>query len=187
VQTETVLMRESDDTTDADLFRAFLAGSRQAKCDFVRRWEAPMYRIAFRVVGQAADAEEVRQIVLLRMLQRPESLPKPQSIGAWIRRCVVNESLSLLRKRKRVSHTDDLETQQVASSEDCSDEAQQLCEALERLPAETRALLALRFDEGLTVREIADVVNKPRSTVHAKLQNAIESLRKKLNSNCEEN
>ncbi len=42
------------------------------------------------------------------------------------------------------------------------------------------ALLSLRFDEGLTVREIADVLERPRSTVHFQLEQAVKSLRSKL-------
>ena len=183
MQTETAQEQTGDEASDADLCRGFVDGSRQAKSDFVRRWESPMYRIALRIVGQSADAEEVRQTVLLRMLQRPESLPQPQNIAAWIRRCVINESLTLLRKRRRFASSDIAESERTEPPTDRSIEAAQLHAVLDQMPPEIRALLSLRFDEGLTVREIADVVDQPRSTVHAKLQSAIGTLRKKLNSN----
>ena len=183
MQEESAQMRTSDESNDAELFQGFLSDDPQAKSDFIRRWEMPMYRIALRIVGQAADAEEVRQAVLLKMLQRPEVLPQPQRIATWIRRCVINESLTFLRKRLRFAHADLVDCETNGTSVDRSDETVLLKSALEGFPPDARALLALRFDEGLTVRQIASIVNKPRSTVHAQLQSAIQSLRKKLISN----
>lgn len=141
-----------------------------------------MYRIAFRIVRQRSDAEEVRQTVLLRMIQRPEVLPDANRIASWIRRCVVNESITLLRKRKRLTNVEDFAAFEDSLPSSCSDDARQLGSLLERLEPETRALLALRFDEDLTVRQIANIVDKPRSTVHAKIQAAINSLRIQFNS-----
>ena len=175
------LNQSANRQTDAETCRRLLSGTQNGKRDFVRRWQETMYRIAFRIVGQSTDAEEVRQSVLLKIFQRPEILPDPENIRGWIHRCVVNESLTLLRKRKRqtsVEHFDEIE---ITSPSEYSDDAKQLQDLLAELPDETRALLTLRFDENLTVREIAEVMDTPRSTVHLKLQAAINSLRKQLN------
>lgn len=177
-QSSTPADREAD---DARMFREFVSGDRDAMCRFVRRWEAPMYRIAFRIVRQSSDAEEVRQTILLRMLQCPEVLPQAKRIGAWIRRCVVNESISLLRKRRRQSQLDVFDAHVIPSTER-NDDVERLQTLLAELEPRQRALLALRFDENFTVRQIAEVMETPRSTIHENLQSAIESLRKHFES-----
>ena len=52
--------------------------------------------------------------------------------------------------------------------------------ALQTLTADERALLTLRFDEGLTIREIAEVFERPAATVHVQLERAIEHLRRTM-------
>jgi RNA polymerase sigma factor (sigma-70 family) len=52
-----------------------------------------------------------------------------------------------------------------------------LHEALAALEPDQQALLSLRFDEGLTSREIADAVERPLSTVKSQIGNAVERLR----------
>lgn len=167
--------------TDARLFRGFLTGNRDAMHGFISRWESSVYRISFRIVGQASDAEEVRQTVFLKMLQRPDVLPDADRVAGWIRRCVVNESITLLRRRVRHLQVDTLD-EYAAPNEQPSDDAKLLKVFFAELDPRQRALLALRFDEGLTVRQIAEVMEMPRSTIHERLQAAIGSLRQHFNS-----
>lgn len=140
-------------------------------------------QIAYRIVGQVADAEEVRQTVLLRMLEAPEKIPKTAQFTAWIHRCTVNEALTMIRKRQRTKRIfKNLPANDAGAAIDpqYSDEAERIRDALETLEPEQRALLALRFDEGLTIRRIAAVVEKPHTTVQSQLEKAINKLRNLL-------
>ena len=142
-----------------------------------------------RIVGSIGDAEEIRQIVLLRLLERPHNLPRPGKFAAWIRRCVINESLMFLRRQK----VDLAARQQLAEAakdvttfaNECekAEAGQLLADALQILSPDHRGLISLRFDDGLTVREIADILEKPRATVHAQLAQAIKLLRGQLLGN----
>lgn len=145
-----------------------------------------MLRVAFRIVGNQADAEDVRQAVLTRIWQRPDSLPKAKQLPGWIHRCVTNESIDTVRRLQRErsrnqnmapSQHEYVEPFQPAGP---SDESEQLKQALQGLSLEQRAILALRFDEQMTVRQIAEVMQQPHTTVHAKLTRGIHELRSKL-------
>ena len=61
-----------------------------------------------------------------------------------------------------------------------SDEVERMRDALETLEPEQRALLALRFDEGLTIRRISSVLEKPHTTVQSQLAKTIDKLRNLL-------
>ena len=169
------------------LVERFRSGDQAVLDELVRRLEGPLMRVAYRIVGQVADAEEVRQTVLLRMLEAPQKIPKTADFIAWIHRCTVNEALTMIRRRRRTKRivkslpADDVKMaidplQSVAFS----DEVERMRDALETLEPEQRALLALRFDEGLTIRHIASVMEKPHTTVQSQLTKAIDELRNLL-------
>ena len=73
---------------------------RAAEAIYNQTWRST-FGLAYSLLDDAADAEEVRQIVLLRMIQRPQILPEAKKLASWIRRCVVNESITLIRQKKR--------------------------------------------------------------------------------------
>ena len=150
----------------------------------VRRWEKALLRVAFRIVGQLQDAEEVRQNVFVRLVERPEILPATGKFAPWIQRCVVNEAFTMLRRRgrSRAVLMENVETSpgRVAAESDSSRDAEALCVALDRLRPQQRALLALKYDGGLSLREISEVTQIPHSTVGYQLSKAIEQLKRDL-------
>ena len=87
--------------SDAELITRLQSGNRDAFTILVRRWEGPMVRIAYRITGELAEAEDVRQQVLLKLLQAPGAVRRPEQFAAWLRRAVVNTALSALRRKRR--------------------------------------------------------------------------------------
>lgn len=152
-----------------------------------------MYRVAYRVTGESNSAEDVCQIVFLRLLEESRRIRHPERLASWLRRCAVNSSINLAKKRRRESQLeeilhraadgraarDDLSPEERLESEEA---ATRLKDALLRLPARERALLALRFDEDLTYEQIGAVVRRPVTTVKSQIRRAVARLRGYLNS-----
>jgi len=154
--------------------------------DLVACWEKSLFITAWRILGNSEDAEEARQNVLLRILESPDRLPA-SSFEPWIRRCIINEALSLLRRREREKgaygkHADRIYGMAVPAAQPLEKEelSRVLQESLQELEPDTRVMLSLRFDDGLTIREIAEVVRKPHTTIQSALQSAYRVLRTKL-------
>jgi RNA polymerase sigma-70 factor (ECF subfamily) len=170
---------------DEALTERLRVGDRAALEAIVRRWQDSLFRIAFRVLGDAASAEDVRQNVFLRLLESTDTMPRPELFGAWIRRCTINGALLHLRKR----HTHELALDRLATRAKSADiehspgvldeatDATRLRAALSQLDPEQRAMLALRFDEGLSFQEMADVLGRPCSTVKSQVGRVIAQLR----------
>ena len=174
--------------SDSELLARIAAGDRDAFAELVEQWQEPLLRVAYRIVGRVDEAEEIRQTVLLRILESPHWLPEPGRFGAWIRRCAINEAIARARRRKvhaeaaaDIAAVSELRREFTASEKALhTEESDRLQRALAKLDADTRALLSLRFDDDMAFRQIADVLDRPASTVNSQLARAIEQLRKLL-------
>lgn len=173
------------ESIDDDLVTRARAGVRSAQRELVTIWEESVFRIAWRVLGSHSAAEEVRQTVFLRMIERPEALPEPACFAAWIRRCTFNESVTFLR-RQRVRTTAVLSEkhsvhsatpeQQAAENEDVI----RLRNVLDTLQPEERAILTLRFDEDLSFPQIGEILERPPSTVKSQYARLLKRLHSQL-------
>ena len=173
----------------AELVRRFQRGDRDAFVSLVRRWERPVLWIAYRVLGDLAEAEDVRQAIFLKLLQSPEGPRDAASFPAWIRRTTVNAAVTAVRSRsRRMAAVAALGTAgrgsdppQADQALELDEEAARLSSALGQLDPDDRALLSLRFDENLTFEQIAAVLDRPASTLKSRSQAAIRQLRRLLN------
>ncbi len=171
--------------SDAELITRLQRGDREAFTVLVRRWEGGPVRIAYRITGQLAEAEDVRQRVFLKLLEAPGAVRQPGQFAAWIHRAVVNTALSALRHSKRRQglnhrlgeHKATVDESQPGDSLIADEQARRLADALCRLEPEARALLSLRFDEDLTFAEIAAVLGRPASTIKSRLARTVSRLR----------
>jgi RNA polymerase sigma-70 factor, ECF subfamily len=171
--------------SDAELVSRFQRGDRSAFTALVRRWEGPMVRIAYRITGDLSEAEDLRQRVLLKLLEAPGSVGQPDRFAAWIRRAVINAAIGVLRRRRRregLNHRLRARSTSVDNAHPgaglmADDQARRLAGAMLQLEPEARALLALRFDENLTFSEIATALDRPTSTVKSQVARAIAQLR----------
>jgi len=108
----------------------------------------------------------------------------PDNVRAWLFRVVRNASVSSVRRlhiRRLFRQTLRVNSQSWFQS--CADDlidAQQLQSLLETLSASQREVVLLRIWGQMSLKEVAQVVNKPVSTVHHMYKTALEALRKKL-------
>jgi RNA polymerase sigma-70 factor (ECF subfamily) len=171
--------------SDAELITRLQRGDRDAFTVLVRRWEGPLVRIAYRITGQMAEAEDVRQRVFLKLLEASGAVRRPEQFAAWIHRAVVNTALSAVRRsRRREGLNHRLREHTVAVDEShpgdhliADEQARRLAGALSQLEPEARALLSLRFDEDLTFAEIAAVLCQPASTIKSRMARTVGRLR----------
>lgn len=126
----------------------------------------------------AAQSEDVVQEVFIRLMAQPQT---PENVKAWLFRSVRNGAISQLRKQKhRQKHTENLAAGAMSWFENRPDDlldAKKAQQALMHLPDEQREIVILRIWGQLTLREIAQIVEQPLSTVHHKYQSALKTIR----------
>lgn len=137
---------------------------------------AAFYRIAVSILHSPPDAEDAVQQALLNAWQSRQKAT-PGLERAWIMRIVINESIAILRRRRRTIPVDDFPC--ASASIDAPDSALQ--EAIDSLPDSLRIPLLLKYMEGMTEKEVAAALRIPLSSVKNRLFRARRKLQKLLN------
>lgn len=144
---------------------------------------AALQRFAYLVTGSSADAADLVQEALSRAYPRWAALARTDTAEAYVRRSIVNASISGWRKNRRLVVVDDAEPllrQHVpdpAAAVGDADEAWRLCR---ELPARQRAAVMLRFYEDLSFAQIALVLDCTEATARSHVHRAVTALRLRL-------
>jgi RNA polymerase sigma-70 factor (ECF subfamily) len=172
--------------SEAELARRCRRGDPVAWRALVTRFTPLVYRLARRMLRDGAEAEDVSQEVFLRMHRSFESYDPTRPLAPWIARTTYHACLRRLESAARRSVSGDPEALSAVpdelrpSPEDAaaSGEASALLlRALDDLPAQDRALLDLRYQEGLSDAEVAEAAGMPVNTVKTRLHRARGRLR----------
>jgi RNA polymerase sigma-70 factor (ECF subfamily) len=139
----------------------------------VQQFSGLLYRVAFSVVRQPAEAEDVVQETFLRVLEARRKLREVREMRPWLVRIAWNCALD--RKRRITpAQLDETFANTLLSRETAADQAlaqaRELAEvlaALDHLPARERQVLVLSAIEELSTAEIADVVGRSESSVRS--------------------
>lgn len=172
-------------------------GSREKAADGLAALEAlvraqgpAILGLARRLVGDADEAQDLAQDALVRALRAYPSFRGDCTLRTWVLRIVVHESLRRLRRRGlwnelsrwlptgglrgRVPMPDVLDPERLAS---LGEEARALAAALARLPARQRVVLTLRHVEGMSLQEIATLLEVGPGTVKTHLVRGLRRVR----------
>ena len=138
-----------------------------------------VYRIAMRYVRQPADAEDVYSEVFLRYFRKPREFESEEHRKAWLIKVTMNCAKDLLTQK--LSY-DEIETVQIPEAEKGPDteELLDLRNAMEGLKPEYREAISLYYLDGLSVKQVADVMDRPENTVKSLLMRGREALKKEL-------
>lgn len=149
---------------------------------FVAR-SASAQRTAFVILGDWQSAEDAVQSAFAKVYVKWPNL-RPEVREAYVRRAVVNESLTLVRRRRRESPAEALPDTAVEDPGDAT--GVDLGSALARLPARQRAIVALRFLDDRSVAEVASALDIAEGTVKSQTARALATLRTQLPTELEE-
>ena len=197
-------MRQSIDAAavDLDLLASLRRGEPGALEVLAERYGTRIYRLAFGVTRNQADAEEVLQDVLFTLARKGGSFEGRSALASWIYRITTNTALNKRRgKRLEVETTlEDLlpafkpdghrdgdrafllaDWSQNPEEEFFSGERRRVLErALDSLPEHYRAVLVLRDVEGLSNESVAELLDESVASVKSRLHRARMVLREQL-------
>ncbi len=143
-----------------------------------------LYRLAYRLTGTRADAEDVVQDVFVGLPEALRSYQERGREGPWLRRVTVRVALARIRggTRKREVPLEAGAEPSVRAAADAVVDRLALYAALDRLPEPLRMVLVLKELEGYSHAEIAELLGIREGTSQVRLHRAHDKLRHLLGS-----
>ncbi len=189
----TITLPCSPMASDEQLLRCYAAGDRRALEELFRRYRQPAYRVAYRLLGNEADALDAVQDGFVKALTHLQSFQGRSSFKTWLLRVVSNASLDLGRQRGRrdvlrldaAGYHDNPDKNLTTADETArglerSDLRARLDAALAHLSEAHRQTFVLHADAELSYREVADALGISIGTVMSRLFYARQKLREYL-------
>ena len=148
-----------------------------------------LFNLVRRMVGNHADAEDLAQDVLLKVLEQARKFHGRSRFSTWLFRLTVNQTLNFLERRRRGAGApladldptfgleDPLHPERVAQR---AEERELIDRALQALPVDQRTVLVLREIDGMSYAEISSVLRVREGTVTSRLVRARRRMRRLL-------
>ncbi len=160
-------------------------GDREAQREIYTRTADRIYRLLLRMTRNPDDALEIAQATYLRAFTRISQFDGRSALATWLYGIAVNEGRQFLRratKRRTQELEPSLDPPDASSDNDRAYVRMDVEDALAALPPDDRAILLLRYQEGLDYAAIGEITGCPSGTVASRLSRAREHLRGLLRS-----
>ena len=179
--------------TDEELVARSTGGDPESFNLLIKRWERPIYAIAYRTIGREDDARDVVQEAFLRAFRGLGGFKGQAKFSSWLYRITLNLCRDWMRRQRRApvvltpdgvdlvelaGESEGVETADAAVAR--KDLSRAVARAMSVLPEEQRAAIVLKEYHDLTFQEIADLLGCPLSTVKTRLYQGLTVLRKEL-------
>jgi RNA polymerase sigma-70 factor (ECF subfamily) len=167
---------------DAALLERARGGDSSALDELVARHHEAAYRVALGILGTEADAADAAQEGMVRALRGLDRFRGEASFRTWLLSIVANEAKSLLRRsnrRREAPLIEDLVEEREGGAEGVAvrAEAARARALLARLPEKQRLAVQLRVDQGLSFREVGEVIGSTEGAARVNYHHGIRRLR----------
>ncbi len=164
--------------SDEDLMAAVASGDEAALETLIDRYAAILHAYLLRLSGNRDDAEELLQETWVRIARSAKRFDTARRFRSWIYGIASNLARDLFRRRM----TKDRALREIAVNPPAATGADpaergELRERMAELPENMRAVLLLRYYEGMSEAEMAEILDIPRGTVKSRLHAALRELR----------
>lgn len=173
-------VQESDELLLID--RA-VAGDERAFAELVTRYQTAVFNLAYRMLGDAGEAEDAAQEVFLRIYRRLATYDSDHRFSTWVLSIASHYCIDLLRRKRpwlvpleNISNWMRTRSRGPEASALAAEQQDTVRNLLAKLPEHYRLVLLLRYWHDLGYEEIAQVVDLPVSTIKARLHRARNAL-----------
>jgi len=179
---------------DSRLVQQTLDSDKEAFRALVDKYKRPIYNLAYRILGNVEDADDIAQETFLCAYRSLDTFDLKRNFSPWIFKIATNLCFDRLRKKKLnivsidepISEEDNIRWQLPDSSMDPQNlyESKELQDVVQRLiaslPEKYRVVIVMRHSQGLSYEEIAEILDQPVGTVKTHLHRARKILQEKL-------
>jgi len=170
---------------DVVLVQRVRRGDAAAFDVLVRRHLKQAFAVAYRILGQREDTEDLVQEAFVAALEKIDSFDTSREFRPWLLRIVANRAINA-RRRRELRRTEEIprdaaaRTQSPAADVEHREMEHRVQQALAGLPDRQRTIVQLSGFEGLNSTDIGEILNIPAGTVRWELHQARRALRDAL-------
>jgi RNA polymerase sigma-70 factor (ECF subfamily) len=179
--------------TDNQLVKQVLEGNIDSFGDLVRKYQGVVYGLAYHIVKNFADAEDLAQEVFVRAYFELPRLRDPSRFAGWLRRIAYNTCIMWIRRE----HTADVSLNATEENSEASfmlvpdrsdpsvvAERNELCDAVQKaidsLSEKNRLAVTLFYMDGLSYKQISEFLEVPVTTIESRLHKARKQLKEEM-------
>ena len=181
-------MRPEQDFPERETIRRALQGDTEAFEEVIAHYSGRLYAVAYGVLGNAAEAEDVVQDTFLKAYARRWLIRNPDKFPAWLTTTARNRACDLLRKHRPDALIDDIaemadhDVPSPSANLHATERNGAVRRLLQTLPENHRIAVTLLFMEGMDYREIAETMELSNGALRGILARAMKTLRKGIGS-----
>ena len=183
------LVNQHPSTSDDLLVLACRQGDAAALEALLARWQERLWRHALRLTGDTEAAWDVLQESLLVIARQIRRLESESAFGVWAYRITRNKARDWVRRhvrrREREAQYRRLGREEASDPDEALPDTDRLQRVIKQLPPAERALLTLRYTDGFSNDEIAQMLGIPAGTVRSRLHHIRQRLRASLENSHE--
>lgn len=184
------MKRTAGTESDETLMLAVANGRLEAFEVLVQRHQTKVYRIVYQMLGSEEDAWDVSQEVFIKVYQARKKYVVDAKFTTWLYRIANNAAIDRIRQNQRQNKVISVEEESmpepqtpIAGAEDNMELIEMthaMTSALSSLSERQRGMVVMKYCQGFSVAEIADVFDCAAGTVKATLFQALRNLRKTM-------
>jgi RNA polymerase sigma-70 factor (ECF subfamily) len=160
------------------------AGDQKAQFQIYKLYYKAMYNISLRIVNNPMEAEDIMQESFLSAFEKIDIYSGIVSFGAWLKRIVINRSLDVLKREKKVKFEDIESVNEIGTNnsddltlcEETESRVQEVKDSIRLLPDGCRIVISLYLLEGYDHEEIAEILSISPVTSRSQLSRAKQKI-----------
>lgn len=182
-----IFRRKNKTFSDSVLMQQIVSGDQAAFCELYHRYKGRMFYYFYRMLGNSNEqANDFLQELFMKLIEKPESYNPCYSFTTWL--YSVANNMCKNEYRRREIRQEYLEFEEMTPKIDFLNDAsiapeqviEKVFETLNLLGEEHRSVFLLRYREGFSIKEVAEILELPEGTVKSRLYYAKKMLAEKL-------
>lgn len=173
---------------DRELITRLQAGDLEALGDLYDRYRHQIFRTALAITHDSSAAEDILQECFLRVYAYADRIDGSLPLAPWLYRVTVNLSYTWAKKQNRHKISiDDFIDRLISPARNAPEKSaehaemkQRMQEAIDTLPIGQKTVVILHYLNGMSLHEIADILDCPVGTVKSRLFHARQNLKDRL-------
>jgi RNA polymerase sigma factor (sigma-70 family) len=175
-----------DERSDSEIIREYLRTQNASLFSILyRRYAQKVFGKCYSILRNEEEARDAVQDIFVKIMQNLANFGEKSQFSTWVYSITYNFCIDIVRKKKKekTMFSDDIERAPDVAEDDVKDEflmemeVKHLKIVLEKLPTGDRAIILMKYQDDMSIRDIAEVLEKTESAVKMKIKRAKEKAR----------